>query len=64
VHVCEGLTRFEWLRTDPRLLEMAGLIQTEADPDGRLTPESIYKAWESWDFGKKKAPSRWLTLLG
>jgi hypothetical protein len=64
LHLCEVLTRFEWLRGDPRLLEMAAVIRDKADPLGRLTPESVYKPWEGWDFGQKKAPSRWLTLLG
>jgi hypothetical protein len=63
LHLCDVLTRFEWLRHDPRLLEMAEIIRSKAGPDGRFTPESIYKAWDAWDFGQKKAPSRWLTLL-
>jgi len=64
LHLCEVLTRYEWLRRDPRLLEMAALIRSKADPLGRLTPASVYKPWEGWDFGQKKAPSHWLTLLG
>ena len=63
LHLCDVLTRFEWLRTDPRLLEMAAVIRSKADSAGRFTPESIYKAWDTWGFGQKKVPSRWLTLL-
>jgi hypothetical protein len=63
LHLCEVLTRFEWLHSDPRLLEMVAVIRGKADPFGRFTPESIYQAWSAWDFGQKKAPSRWLTLL-
>jgi len=64
LHLADVLTRFGWLRSDPRLLEMTTLLHAKADPFGRFTPESIYQAWRAWDFGQKKAPSRWLTFLG
>ena len=28
-----------------------------------LRAESIYKYWKGFDFGQKKAPSPWITLL-
>jgi hypothetical protein len=63
MHVLEVLTQFPWLRGDPRLQEMIGLLTAKADAVGRFTPESVWQAWGSWEFGQKKAPSRWLTLL-
>ncbi|HSQ17693.1 MAG TPA: hypothetical protein VLM83_08355 [Anaerolineales bacterium] len=63
LHLCDVLTRFGWLRTDPRLLEMTALLRAQADPLGRFTPASIYQAWSAFDFGQKKVPSRWLTFL-
>ncbi len=63
LHVLEVLTRFPWLRQDPRLQELAGLVRGKADTQGRYTPESVWKAWSEWDFGQKKVPSPWLTLL-
>ena len=63
LHVLDVLTRFPWLRDDPRLQEMAALVVAKADADKRFTPESIWMAWKGWDFGQKRAPSRWLTLL-
>jgi hypothetical protein len=42
---------------------MADVIRSKADSEGRYTPESEWKAWKDWDFGQKKQPSRWLTLL-
>ena len=63
LHVGDALSRFEWLRGEPRLGEMAAIMRAKADPLGRFTPESVYQAWNGWDFGQKKAPSRWLTLL-
>ncbi len=63
LHVLDVLTRFPWLRDDARLQEMAALVVAKADVDSRFTPESIWMAWKGWDFGQKRAPSRWLTLL-
>jgi hypothetical protein len=42
---------------------MATLVLEKADADHRFKPESIWMAWRGWDFGQKRAPSRWLTLL-
>jgi len=63
LHVLDVLARFPWLLDDPRLQEMAALVVTKADADNRFTPESIWMAWKGWDFGQKRVPSRWLTLL-
>jgi hypothetical protein len=63
VHVLDVLSRFTWLRQDTRLLDMLGVVTSKADAQGRYTPESIWTAWQGWDFGQKRQPSRWLTLL-
>jgi hypothetical protein len=63
MHVLDVLSRFEWLREDPRLLDMLGVMKSKADEQGRFSLESIWTAWKEWEFGQKKAPSRWLTLL-
>lgn len=63
LHVLEVLTQFPWLKKDPRLLEMVEIVNSKMDEQGRFTPESIWLAWKGWDFGQKKEPSRWLTLL-
>jgi len=63
LHVLEVLTHFAWLRDDPRLQEMLALLQAKADGEGRYTPESVYRAWSDWDFGQKREPSPWVTLL-
>jgi hypothetical protein len=63
VHVSDVLSQFSWIRNDSRLLEMVQLIRSKADGEGKYTPESEWTAWRSWDFGQKKEPSRWLTLL-
>ncbi len=63
LHVIDILSRFPWLKEDTRLLDMLGLLKSKADRQGCFTLESIWTAWKDWEFGQKKAPSRWLTLL-
>jgi len=63
LHVLSVLTQFPWLKDEPRLGEMKALVAVKADAQGRYRPESIWKAWSEWDFGQKKEPSHWLTLL-
>ena len=63
LHVLDVLSQFSWLKSDPRLVEMANLVGSKADREGKFTPESEWKAWKGWDFGQKKQPSRWLTFL-
>jgi len=63
VHVLDVLTQFAWTRDDPRLRTMLDVALAKADADGKFTPESVWQAWKAWDFGQKKVPSPWLTLL-
>ena len=63
MHVLDVLSRFPWLKKDTRLLEMLGILKSKADQQGRFTLESTWTAWKDWEFGQKREPSRWLTLL-
>ncbi|MEW5721020.1 MAG: hypothetical protein AB1817_20510 [Chloroflexota bacterium] len=63
VNVLDTLSQFPFLRRDPRLSEMAACVRAKADKQGRYTPESVWQAWSDWEFGQKKIPSRWLTLV-
>lgn len=63
LHVLDVLTQFPWAWEDARLQEMVALVAEKADVAGRFKPESIWMAWKGWDFGQKREPSRWLTLL-
>ncbi len=63
LHVLEVITQFPYLKKDKRLLEMIDTIKTKSDNDGRFTAESVWKAWSEWEFGQKKVPSFWITLL-
>ena len=63
MHVLDVLSQFSWLKEDARLLDMLGILRSKADQQGRFTPESVWAAWKDWEFGQKRTPSRWLTLL-
>jgi hypothetical protein len=63
LHVVDVLSRLPWLSDDPRLREMISVMVAKLDSDGRATPESVWAAWKDWEFGQKKVPSRWVTLL-
>jgi hypothetical protein len=63
LHVADVLSRFPHVRSDERLRDMLGVIAGKVDVQGRYTPESIWMAWKSWEFGQKKAPSSWVTFL-
>jgi hypothetical protein len=62
LHVAEVLSRFPRVHSDPRFKEMMSVLASKADPQGRLVPESIWQDYRDWEFGQKKAPSRWATL--
>jgi len=63
LHVADALSRLPWLRQDPRLQDMVSVMMEQVGADGRATPGSVWMAWKDWEFGQKKAPSRWVTLL-
>ncbi len=63
LHVLDVLSYFPWLRKDTHYLQMLDILISKADEDGRFTLESIWTAWKDWEFGQKKEPSRWLTLM-
>ncbi len=63
LHVVDVLSRFSWVRDDPRFVQMVEAITAQADAQGRYTAGSMYRAWKGWDFANKKQPSPWLTFL-
>ncbi len=63
LHVADVLSRFTGARTDPRLIDMAGELTGQADPEGRYTAGSMYRAWKAWGFADKRSASPWLTML-
>jgi hypothetical protein len=63
LHVMDVLSRFPWPAGDARFAEMLDVLFGKADADGRFTAESVWLPWKAWEFGQKKEPSRWVTLL-
>lgn len=63
LNVLDALSQFPWLATDARLLDMLDVLTQKADSHGRFTAESIWTPWKAWEFGQKKEPSRWVTML-
>jgi hypothetical protein len=63
LHAVDVLSRFSFVRADPRFREMIKTVCDQADADGRYTAASMYHAWKGWSFADKKTPSPWLTFL-
>lgn len=63
VSVTGILSKYPFIRNDPRFCEMLALIKNKQGDDGFFIPESIYQKLKDWDFGQKKAPSPYLTYL-
>ncbi len=63
VSVAGVLSKYEFVRNDPRFDEMITLIRSKQDVDGFFTPESVYLKLKDFDFGQKKKTSPYLTYL-
>ena len=63
LHVLDVLSRYEFIYKDKRFLEMLSILKQKVDNNSKLNPESVYRPWKEWNFGQKKIPSRWVTLL-
>jgi len=63
VSVAGVLSKYEFVRNDPRFIELIEHIKGKQDENGLFTPESVYLKLKNWDFGQKKAPSPYLTYL-
>ena len=63
LHLADTLSNFDYARNDLRYNEITQLISQKVDSEGKLTPESVWRAWKDWDFGQKKLPSPWLSFL-
>lgn len=63
VAVAGVLSKYSFIKTDRRFLEMIEIIKSKMDANGFFTPESVYTKLKDWDFGQKKIPSPYLTYL-
>ncbi len=63
VSVVDCLSKYDFVKSDPRFREMVALIQVKRNVNGLFTPESIYQKFKGWDFGQKKVSSPYLSYL-
>jgi hypothetical protein len=63
LHVLDVLSQIPSVRSDPRYTDLLAVLESKADGDDRFQAESIWKVWSGWEFGQKRAPSRWVTFL-
>jgi hypothetical protein len=61
--VADVLSRYPAALIDRRFQSMVQVVASKAGPDGLFVPDSAYLSWKDWDFGQKKAPSSWVTLV-
>ena len=59
----DALSRFPYAVGMPAFQEVVGEVAAKQDDEGRFYAESISRAWSAFDFGQKKTPSPWITLL-
>jgi hypothetical protein len=59
----DTLSQVESIRGDRRMIKMLDLLLKKRDKEGRFYAESVHKVWSDFDFGQKKLPSRWITLM-
>jgi hypothetical protein len=63
LHVLDILSRISAVHGDPRFRNMVKNLIDSQEEDGRFKAGSVWKAWKDWDFGQKRDPSPWITLL-
>jgi hypothetical protein len=62
LHVLDVLSRIPAVHDGPQFKEMTKVL-IDSQEDGRFKAGSVWKAWNEWDFGQKRDPSPWITLL-
>ncbi len=63
LYLAEVLSRFDFLRADPLMIELVEWLESSQDELGRYRPTSMYMPFKHWDFGNKKEASPWITFL-
>jgi len=63
LYMADVLTRFDFAKREPLVVDLIDWIEANADTDGTYTPTSIFVEYKDWDFGNKKAPSPWITYV-
>ncbi|MBN2472820.1 MAG: hypothetical protein JXN59_19000 [Anaerolineae bacterium] len=61
LHVVDVLSRFPAARANSFFQTMLDELLGQADDMGRIRAQSMYRAWQGWDFADKKSPSPTIT---
>jgi len=59
----DTLSQLESVKGDDRMAQIVDTLIEKRDERGCFCPESIHMVWSDFDFGQKKLPSRWITVL-
>jgi hypothetical protein len=63
LYIADVISRYPQFHQTEVFQELVQWIESQADEDGRFTPQSIFMPYKAWDFGNKKQPSPWITLI-
>lgn len=63
LYLADVLTRFEFLKEEPVVIELIDWIINSQDKEGRFKPTSIFMNYKGWDFSNKKEASPWITFI-
>ncbi|MCF8395678.1 MAG: hypothetical protein K9H06_17410 [Melioribacteraceae bacterium] len=63
LYLADVLTRFDFLKDQPVVIELIDWILKSQDKDGKFKPTSVFMNYKGWDFSNKKEPSPWITFL-
>jgi hypothetical protein len=63
LHVLDVLSHYPVAIQGSTFKEMLDVVMQKASAEGTFMAESIYVPYKDWDFGQKKTPSRWITLM-
>ncbi len=56
------LSHYDYAVKDERLREAVNLLISKQDDRGRWSIDKPYRGWNDFEFGKKRNPSKWVTL--
>jgi len=59
----DALSQLGYARGDYRMIQIVNSLIAKQDEKGRFYAESVHRVWSDFDFGQKKSPSRWITLM-
>lgn len=62
LHTVAALKSIPGVSSDPRFIEIRGLLGEKLDASARAKPESVYMCYKTQEWSDKKSPSRLMTI--